>query len=308
LFAGWFLLTGALTGQPRKSSHPTQLASRNADPGSPLQLTRTETGLHESASTLIDWTPQQIHDFPLLHTLQAVGSQDQLPIILDRAGQTGAVEYQEFPRISCDELVTSEIGSPPKAKHKKLRYIVFPRRAGDVDLLEEYRTDPERNLPEKLNFGDLFMITSGFASAWTFISPDQQHDSQFRYFGTQWIQYRECHVVGFAQDPRNARNFGELQIEGKRAPMYLQGLGWIDSRTFQILRVVIWLLAPRLDIHLNSMTATVDFSAVQPRGSERILWLPRDVNVRVHYRDIVVCNTHHYSNFRLFRVESAIKP
>jgi hypothetical protein len=52
----------------------------------------------------------------------------------------------------------------------------------------------------------------------------------------------------------------------------------------------------------------VDFYAVQPSGSERLLWLPRDVNFEAVYRDVEVHNTHHYSNFKLFRVESTIKP
>ena len=306
--AGLFLLPGVLAGQARMTSHPAQLVGRNGDPDSPLQLTPAETRLHESTSTLIDWTPQQIRDFPALHNLQLAGSQAELPIILHRAGQTGDMTYQEFPRIACDEVVTSEIGSTPRAKHEKFRYIVFPRRVDDLDSLEEYRTDPERNQPGELKFGDLFMITSGFASTWMFLSPEEQHDSQFRYFGTQRIRNRECHVVGFAQDPGKARNFGELQIGGKPATMYLQGLAWIDSQTFQIQRVVIWLLAPLPDIHLDSMTATVDFSAVRPNGSERVMWLPRDVKVRVLYRGTAVRNTHHYSNFKLFRVESTIKP
>jgi len=125
----------------------------------PLQHKPSEIGLHELASTLIGWSPQQIRDFPSLRTLQPVGSQDQLPIILDGAGQAAAAAYLEFPRISCEESLTSQIGSPPMAKHQKFRYMVFPGRAGDVDVLEEYRADPERNLPEELNFGDHFMIT-----------------------------------------------------------------------------------------------------------------------------------------------------
>jgi hypothetical protein len=88
----------------------------------------------------------------------------------------------------------------------------------------------------------------------------------------------------------------------------VQGLAWIDSESFQILRIMTWLLAPRKDIGLNSQVSTVDYYPVQPSGSERVLWLPRDVEVRVRFRDIDIRNTHHYSDFKLFRVESTIKP
>lgn len=69
-----------------------------------------------------------------------------------------------------------------------------------------------------------------------------------------------------------------------------------------------WLLAPRPDIGLKSEVSTVDFASVQPSGSERVLWLPRAVTVWALFSGIVVRNTHHYTDFKLFRVESAIKP
>jgi hypothetical protein len=291
------------------------VGARGQQPAAPLpapepanQLTPSETALYEFAPTLIDWTPQQIRDFPALHKLRPAGSQDQLPRILDRAGQTGTVAFQDFPQISCDEAVISEIGSPPKTKHQKFRYIVLPRPVGDVRVFEEYRTDPAGNPPEKLSLANLFMITSGFASTWLFFSPDERQDSHFRYFGIQTNRNRECYVVGFAQDPERAQNVGEFQIGEKSVTVLVQGLAWIDSQTFRILRVMTWLLAPRQDIDLSSQISTVDFYAVQPSGSERVLWLPRDVNVWVLYHGTAVRNTHQYSNFKLFRVESTIKP
>src|SRR5580692_11042729 len=106
-------LSGTLMGQVGRSLHT-------------LQHTPSEIGLHELSSTLTGWSSQQIRDFPALRTLQAAGSQDELPIILDGAGKTAAAAYQELPRISCDEALTSESGSPPKTKHQKFRYMVFP--------------------------------------------------------------------------------------------------------------------------------------------------------------------------------------
>jgi hypothetical protein len=288
-------LSGTLMGQVGRSLHT-------------LQHTPSEIGLHELSSTLTGWSSQQIRDFPALRTLQAAGSQDELPIILDGAGKTAAAAYQELPRISCDEALTSEIGSPPKTKHQWFRYMVFPGRAGDVDSMEEYRADPERNLPEQLNLRDLFMISSGFASTLMYFGPDQRRDSHFRDFGTQWIRSRKCHVVGFAQDPERARNVGEVRIGGKDSTVYLQGLAWIDSQSFQTLRIMIWPLPSCMNLDLSSLNATIDFYPVQPNGSKTELWLPRDVKVLVLYRGTPVRNIHHYSNFKLFRVDSTIKP
>ena len=88
----------------------------------------------------------------------------------------------------------------------------------------------------------------------------------------------------------------------------MQGLAWIDAETYQTLRIMTWLLAPRMDLSLSTQISTVDFYPVQPIGMDRTLWLPRDVNVWAVYRGVGIRNIHRYSNFKLFRVESTIKP
>src|SRR5208337_4784838 len=139
-------------------------------------------------------------------------------------------------------------------------------------------------------------------------SPADQRDNRFRHFGIQTIRNRECQVVGFAQEPERARRVSRFRTQGENVALLFQGLAWIDAETFQVLRIKTWLLVPRKDIGISSQTSTVDFYPVQPSGSERVLWLPRDVTDVVVYRGMQVRNTHHYSNFKLFPVESTIKP
>jgi hypothetical protein len=68
-----------------------------------------------------------------------------------------------------------------------------------------------------------------------------------------------------------------------------------------------WMLAPPADLHLDAENSMVDFYPVQPAGSDRTLWLPREVTVWVVYHGVPIRNFHHYSDFELFRVESTIK-
>jgi hypothetical protein len=63
-----------------------------------------------------------------------------------------------------------------------------------------------------------------------------------------------------------------------------------------------------MDLSLYNQISTVEFYPVQPTGSETVLWLPRDVTVDVFCAGRAARNTHHYSNYKLFRVESTIKP
>ena len=287
-------------------------------PDSLIKLTPSEIELYQRARTLIDWTPSEIQHSPYLHNLRPARTQDQLPMILGRVGRTGTLLFNNFPQVSCDEEVLSQASGPDPlptqqivhypTKDRRYRYIVIPSSGGDFPALEEYRTDLKGNPHDDSNVGDLYMLTSGFASTWLlYLSPADQHDSRFRDFGIETIRNRDCHVVGFAQDPAKVHSASIFRTKVGRVALLVQGLAWIDPESFQVLRIKTWLLAPRADIGLSSQISTVDFHPVQPNGSEEVLWLPRDVTVEIDYRGMQILNTHHCSNFKLFRVETKIK-
>lgn len=292
------------------SARPPEAAACPQLPDLSPPLTPAEIELYEQAQTLIGWTPSQVRDCPYLRRLTPSESQDQLPRILERVGQVGTLLFQEFPRISCDEVVHSEVfqGVRYSATMQEFQYIVIPRPLGDVLAYREYRTDPKGKKLDYLTHSGLFMTTSDFASAWLYLSPGDQRVGRFRLFGTQEIRNRECVVVGFAQDPDRVCRGGGFIRGGERIALLVQGLAWIDPDTFHILRITTWLLAPRMDVGLKSQTCTVDFYPVTPARSGTVLWLPRDVEVHTVCRGFAVHNQHHYSNFKLFRVESTIKP
>jgi hypothetical protein len=294
-------------GQPAS----VQPGAAKKSPESASDLTPAEFNLYQLAQTVVDWTPKQIKDSPVFHKLQPAANQDQLAEILKRAGKTGELTFQDFPQVACDEDVTSEKsqGRAVATKHQKFRYIVTLDPSNGVNVLKEYRTNPVGAPAAKFSLGDLYMLTQGFASTWLHLSPAEQPDSHFRYFGTQTIRKRECRVVAFAQVPARAGRVEEVEAEdGRSAALLVQGLAWIDAETFQTLRIMTWLLAPRMDVGLSSQISTIDFYPVQPLGTDRTLWLPREVNVWVVYREMGIRNIHRYSNYKLFRVESTIKP
>jgi hypothetical protein len=314
--AGAWVLGLMHSPQVRAQSAPTPPApTQSAAPR--IQLTPSEIDLYNRASTLIDWTPRQIRGSPFLRGVRLAGNPDPLPSVLERVGQTATLLFNNFTQVSCDEEVLSAASLlDPRQTHgilhyptmdRKFRYIVIPLPGDGLPGFEEYRTDLKGTPRNTLSPGDLHMLTSNFASTWLYLRPADQRNTRFRYFGTQTIRNHECHVVGFAQDPMRVYRAGEILIHGKGFAMLVQGLAWIDSVTFQVLRMTTWLLAPRTDIGLSSQISTVDFYAVKPTGSEKVLWLPRDVTVEIDYHDLEISNTHHYSNFKLFRVESTIK-
>lgn len=277
-------------------------------------LTPEEIQLYKQAHTLIDWTPHQVRGFPPLQQAKPAFGQESLAAILQRVGQTNALLLQDFPQVSCDQTITSEMAMRPDGSRvhltrsfpvvRKFRYIVTSAPKDGLPRFEEYRTNLGGN-PATIT--GLFMISSDFVSIGLYLSAADQPDSNFRLFGTEKFRKRNCYIVGFAQDPERVHTVAIFQYKGVPAALLVQGLAWIDAETFQTLRVTTWLLAQREDIHLSSEVSIVDFYPVQPSGSGRTLWLPRDVTVEGLFGGCGFHSIHHYSNFKLFRVESTIR-
>ncbi len=281
-------------------------------------MTAAELKLYEHAKTVLDWSPKRIRELPILHKLHPAKSQAELPGILERTGQAAMAMFADFRQVECDEQVYAEtsLGNPGaswggmgrNATRFNFRYIIIPKRLGPAVAFDEYRTDLHNQPVDMRKLPGLRMITSAFASDWLYFSPLDQTQSRFRYLGTQEIRKQECYVVGFAQNPEVARSVSGFRIGDRQAVLLVQGVGWIDPQTFHILRVVTWLLAPRPDLGLLDEHTTADYSAVQPAGLAHSIWVPRDVVVTTLLRGAFFRNTHRYSNYKLFRVESTIKP
>lgn len=287
-------------------------------PKPPLRLSLKELEIYRHARTLVDWTPREIKDAPALYKVHATVSQDELPEILQRVGEEGAAMNSDFRNVACDEHVYSEwtVGSPiatfremgPNEAAHLFRYIIIPRPADDPLMFKEYRTNPEGHPLDLGSLADLRLITTNFTGSWAYLNSSNQKESRFRYLGEESVRKQQCYVVGFAQIPDVAQNVSTFEVGDRSAVLLVQGVAWIEKRSFHILKVETWLLAPRTDIGLESQRTTVNYSPIRPAGLQKPLWLPQEVTVAVHFQSVYIRNTHLYSKFKLFRVESTIKP
>jgi hypothetical protein len=300
--------TSTLAQRAGISSQPAELRPR---------VSQEELATYSQAGTLMDWTAREIKDTPELSKLRPAGKED-LPFILKRVAERAAEMIAEFRNIACDERVYSEweVGSPivtwremgPNEVAHHFLYIIIPRPAGDPLMFKEYRTNPKGQPIDLASLPDLRLITTNFTGSWAYFSPSNQPESRFRYFGDEPIRKQLCYVVGFAQRPDVARNFTTFEAGDHSAVILVQGLAWIDEKSFHILKLETWLLAPRRDIGLESQNTTVNYSPVRPAGMKDILWLPHEVTVEVHYHDVYIRNTHRYSGFKLFQSHVVITP
>jgi hypothetical protein len=300
--------TSTLAQRAGISSQPAELRPR---------VSQEELATYSQAGTLMDWTAREIKDTPELSKLRPAGKED-LPFILKRVAERAAEMIAEFRNIACDERVYSEweVGSPivtwremgPNEVAHHFLYIIIPRPAGDPLMFKEYRTNPKGQPIDLASLPDLRLITTNFTGSWAYFSPSNQPESRFRYFGDEPIRKQLCYVVGFAQRPDVARNFTTFEAGDHSAVILVQGLAWIDEKSFHILKLETWLLAPRSDIGLASQNTTVNYSPILPAGMRNVLWLPQEVTVQVHYHDVFIRNTHRYSGFKLFQSHVVITP
>lgn len=309
------LAIGLLARAGAAAQHPAGTPSS----GHPLlRMSPAEREIYQHATTLLDSTPQQIHDAPFLQNLRPAEDESELARILAGAGRAAMTEYADFREVECHEHIYSEtsIKNPlvsygavaRNATTEDFRYIIIPNRLGAEASFDEYRTDKKGRPVDITKLSNLRMITSNFTSDWLYFSPFDQTQSRFRYFGTQSIHKQECYVVGFAQNPATAQSVSVFSAGDETAVLLVQGIAWIDERSFHVLQVMTWLLAPRPDIGLLDEDTTANYYAVRPEGLAKALWVPHDVMVTIYLPAGYVRNTHRYSKYRVFRVKSTISP
>jgi hypothetical protein len=291
-------------------------------------LTPDEIKLYQQARTLIEWTPKEIHSRPELRSLHPVESQGDLPVILDEAGQRVEFFFHNFRDTTCTEKIQAEAckaetglrilpgGIPQEYGTKSMicnafyegdfRYLRLAHVRRGVPFLEEYRTDAKGNAIDYDQLNGLPLLTYGFSAVALYFHPLNRAACRFRYLGRQMLKGRPTEVVGFAQIPGENTPVIAFQIGKLSGHILEQGVAWIDAATHEILCIQTDLLAPRPDLRVDKQTSKIDFRAVHLAEISAPLWLPTKVVVDLESAHQHLRNTHVYSDFKMFRVESRI--
>ena len=250
-----------------------------------------------------------LHEIPELKGLKPATDQRQLPLILGRV----SANLEEFVEnlVSTTSLETIEEtakgGKPRKAERvEKLRYLMLARPQANTSVLTEYRTDLQGREISSGKLDANFMKTAGFAAIPLLFGSLQQPWSDFRHLGEQMVDGCSTQVVGFAEHVWPVAVTGRWVDGGQSIPLLLQGVAWIRTSDYQIMLMRTDLLAPVPP--LMQLTTHVRYSNTQFEGGPVVFWLPQEVQVTASLGRSVFTNRHTYSDYRLFRVESVIKP
>jgi tetratricopeptide (TPR) repeat protein len=248
---------------------------------------------------------------PDLNGLEPATDQGQLDSILSAVGKTVAELFRNFPNTSSLEQIHQEKLSRKQkvgaTLNQKFRYLCLTPAKTWGPGFEEYRADLAGNkaLPQGLEDG--FMLTSGFASASLFFHTTYQPQAAFRYLGRQKVNGRDTYVISFAQQPGKSRLYGNFRFGDISMPTLSQGLAWVDSESYEIIRLRTDLLMPLSEVKLERATTEIAFGEVRFKSIAREFSLPRQVTVTVDWNGKHLRNEHRYSDFKLFKVEATDK-
>lgn len=247
----------------------------------------------------------------LISGLEPAKDQEQLSSILDGVGTKILELIKNFPNTSSLEAIHQEKmsrkGGVSDAQNQKFRYLcMVPREAWGPGFIE-YRADFAGNeaMPKGLSEG--FMLTKGFASTALFFHPAYRSESNFHYLGRQNVNGRSAFVVAFAQIPGKAHLTGDFRNGQTSVTTFSQGLAWIDTATYQIIRLHTDLLASLPDLRLEKETMNIDFNEVHFNRLKSAFWLPKEVTVTLDWNGKQLRNRHEYSDFKAFNVDASEK-
>lgn len=274
----------------------------------------TLADLYANSRSVVDLSlPELRKAYPAeLGSIQFVEDQSGLASLLQEAGEAVMLFFRDLPNTSAREQVRLERlrsdGRVEDSLRQSFNYVAELKIVEGNIFMEEFRTD-EKGRPLRSNrMNGPSSLTFGFTATNMVFHPRYQAYSRFRYLGRQSPEPGAAHLIAFAQIAETGVYIGSFQLEGREAaPVFLQGIAWVDPGNHQILRLRTDLLIPRIDLGLNRQTSELWYSEVRFSDIPHSFWLPREVVVNVECMGIRMRNRHQYSDYVVFVVESRDK-
>ncbi len=311
-------------------SAPTDDSAASNIPSAPTSVTPavasvTEVNFPNVTSSAIAELQLTI---PELRGLTPATDEHQLLDLLDKVGAKTLEIARNTPNlISRENVIQSQKGLADS--RRDYDYLILTRVGKNVVGLNEYRVDLKTGekfqtdnemKDEKSTLADLERAShelgasqsghppasQGFATSWVYFYPFNRSQSTFRYLGEQKVGGQLTQVLAFAQKPEAVVSPGLFRYLGKTAPMFLQGVAWVDPSDFRILRLRTDLLFPIPEVSLLRLTADIQFAPTRIEEVPSLLSLPSEVTVTSDVSGSTLREIHRYSGYHVFRTHSKI--
>ena len=229
-----------------------------------------------------------------------------LPQLLERVGKQVETFWNQFASVTCTESVTQDkLGEKGKVlfeQRESFDYLLILQASGlDLSVDESRVEKTAKTTKGKASLLD----TNGFSIFTLMLHPLYQSRYEFRRLPDETVQGRPLLRIGF-QQVSDDRPLSVLLLRERQYALKWTGTAWIDPASFEVVRIQAGLGNSMADMGLLRLDADVSYSDVTFNQSIRY-WLPARAVVeaetkRQHWR-----NTHLFSDYRRFEVETQVK-
>jgi len=240
----------------------------------------------------------------LILCLQA-HAEEGLDELLTRTGKQTAVFLDQFSNVKCTETVRQEKfkadGKLERDAESTYDYLVILNNSGGELSLNESRLEihPAKVDRQKTSL----LVSNGFATLFLVFHPFYSPSFQFSLLGDETLDGKVVHVVAFKHVP-GTRTPAALSLRGREYGMELSGQAWIEPQTGAIVKIIATIGDSMQDVGLKSMQTEVDFAPGRFQTGSGPAWFPAKATVEVetprqHWR-----NTHNFSDYKMFSVDT----
>ncbi|MFI5057900.1 MAG: hypothetical protein ACHQLQ_06925 [Candidatus Acidiferrales bacterium] len=231
---------------------------------------------------------------------------DPLAILVERAGNHVAKFLDVISDVNCRERVLqeklNEKGKTEEKAESTFDYLIMLSTGGGEFNLVESRIAPEDAKQPKKQPKPL-LISNGFSTLFLVFHPYYAPGFHFVLAGEDALDGKTFtkvdfrHIVGM-------RSPAALAVRGREYPLELSGSAWIDAQSGAIAKITGNVESGMEDVGLLALRSEVRFSPVTFHGSQEAFWLPAQAVVEVQSRHQHWRNTHEFSDYRRFSVET----
>jgi len=250
--------------------------------------------------------------FLLVPLVASAGSQqtqtitDPLTTLVERAGNHVSQFLDVISDVNCRERVLqeklNEKGKTEEKAESTFDYLIMLSTAGGEFNLVESRIAPEDAKQTKKQSKPL-LISNGFSTLFLVFHPYYAPGFLFALAGEESLDGKTFtkvdfrHIVGM-------RSPAALAVRGREYPLELSGSAWIDAQSGAIVKITANVESGMEDVGLLALRSEVRFTPVTFHGSREAFWLPAQASVEVESKHQHWRNTHEFSDYRRFSVET----
>ncbi|HKV25231.1 MAG TPA: hypothetical protein VJN93_11625 [Candidatus Acidoferrum sp.] len=238
--------------------------------------------------------------------VQTTSAQAQLDPLIERTSKQVANFLDFFSETNCTEHVLQEKlgekGNVLEKANSTFDYLVILSTDGGDLSLTESRIVPKDEKENKKPKSPL-LISNGFSMLFLVFHPYYADSFQFSRVGEEVVSGETLDKVRFQHIP-GMRSPAALAVSGREYPLDLSGTAWIEPSTGVIVKLTAGIDSGMEDVGLRSLRSEMDFGKVTFHDSPTAYWLPSRVIVDVESRHQHWRNTHEFTAYRRFSVDT----